>query len=113
MALCAGLLLVVFFLQTTGVHAEAVERFAVAVSNGKVSAQQQTLKVEQGDKVEIVFTGDRRLSLHLHGIDIEAVVAPGKPATMAFDAIVAGRFPIAMHGKGSHGALLYIEIHPR
>jgi hypothetical protein len=53
--------------------------------------------------------------LHLHGYDLEATVAPGASATMAFTAGVAGRFPVTEHAHGKnhhHRAVLYLEVHP-
>jgi len=49
---------------------------------------------------------------------VEIQVTTDKPAVMAFEARVAGRFPITSHGlaaKTGHGrrALAYIEVHPR
>jgi hypothetical protein len=54
------------------------------------------------------------VTLHLHGYDIERAVEPGAPATMAFRASLAGRFPVSEHGHGGrHGrTVLYLEVHP-
>ena len=78
-----------------------------------MAEDKQTLRVTEGDAIEIEFTSDQELTLHLHGIDIEISVAPGNPVMMAFDATVAGRFPVEAHGTGAHGSLIYVEIHPR
>lgn len=95
------------------VHAAGIKRFLVDIKGGKVAKDKRTLRVNEGDAIEIEFTSDRALTLHLHGIDIEISVSPGNPAVMAFDATVAGRFPLEAHGAGAHGGLIYVEVHPR
>jgi hypothetical protein len=89
------------------------KRFEIPVKDGEVAHADRTIRVKEGDAVEIVFNADRQLRLHLHGIDIETEVVPGAPAKMSFTANVAGRFPVALHGGHGHGALMYVEVHPR
>ena len=88
--------------------------FDVTVENGRLVGATDTLKVRQGDAVEIRFASDRPMTLHLHGYDLEARVPKGSPVTMSFVAKLPGRFPISEHGRdaGHHRAVLYIEIHP-
>lgn len=73
-----------------------------------------TLRVSRGDNVELRWSSDRRVTLHLHGYDIERTVSPQAAATMAFTASIAGRFPVSEHGRGGHHgrAVLYLEVHP-
>jgi hypothetical protein len=75
------------------------------------------LRAAEGERVELRWSADEPLVLHLHGYDIETRVAPGKPAVTAFAARLTGRFPVEIHGEGGaqrrHGALLHVEIHPR
>ena len=88
--------------------------FELAIANGRVSPAQGTVRVKKGDKVELRWTSDRRIALHLHGYDIEMTVAPGTPAVMSFQARITGRFPVSVHGQGSRHErpLLYLEVHP-
>jgi hypothetical protein len=88
--------------------------FDLAVVKGRVDAAQETVRVKKGDKVELRWTSDRRIALHLHGYDIETTVTPEAPAVMSFQARIAGRFPVSEHGQGSRHerALLYLEVHP-
>jgi hypothetical protein len=95
------------------VHAAETKRFLVDIKGGQVAKAEQTLRVSEGDAVEIEFTSDQAIELHLHGIDIEISVSPGNPAVMAFDAMIAGRFPLEAHGAGAHGSLVYVEVYPR
>jgi FtsP/CotA-like multicopper oxidase with cupredoxin domain len=73
-----------------------------------------TLRLRQGETVELHWSSDRPVVLHLHGYGIEAQAAPGSPATMRLAARVAGRFAVETHrADGRHAALLYLEVHPR
>jgi hypothetical protein len=94
----------------------AAERaFDLALAGGKLAAEGNTLRVAKGDKVELRWTSDRRIVLHLHGYDLEATVTPQSPARMTFTAGVAGRFPVTEHAHGKshhHRAVLYLEVHP-
>lgn len=81
-----------------------------------------TLRVLQGERVQIALVSDEPMTLHLHGYDIETTILPGRPARMSFQAMSTGRFPLAAHipgsasrSAGSHREkmLLYLEVHPR
>lgn len=88
---------------------------AFAVANGAVAGVPgNTINVQQGDDVEIRWTGDKPMELHLHGYDIEVKVTPPTPAVMSFKANIPGRFSIEQHGQGPghHPAVLYLEVHP-
>jgi hypothetical protein len=78
--------------------------------------------VTQGAAVELAFTADEPMELHLHGYDLLLTVEPGARAVMRLDAGIAGRFAIAAHRFGGdagksrsarHVVLLYLEVHPR
>ena len=87
--------------------------FSVDIAAGRVKGE-DTLKVRQGDQVQVRFTSDQPVVLHLHGYDIDVKVAPPAPAVMTFKADIAGRFPVHehRHGPGNHRAVLFIEVHP-
>ena len=83
--------------------------------DGKLPGRESnTLRVRRGEKVELRWTSDRPIVLHLHGYDLEVKVAPQAPAGMSFTAGIAGRFPITehTHGRGHHRAIAYLEVHP-
>ena len=88
--------------------------FEIAIRDGKVGVPANRIVVAQGSPVELRWTSDRPIALHLHGYDIETRVAPDAPATMAFNARIAGRFPLSehRHGASHHRALMYLEVHP-
>ena len=99
-------------------HATAMaaepKAFAMTLENGALHEGSDTVRVKQGDSVELRWTSDRPTTLHLHGYDIESKVAPGKATLMAFKATLPGRFPVEVHaaGKGPHRAVLYLEVYP-
>lgn len=70
--------------------------------------------MKRGERVELRWKSDRPIALHLHGYDIERNAAPQAPAVMAFEAKIAGRFPVSehTHGPGHDRAILYLEVHP-
>ncbi len=80
----------------------------------------RTIRVSQGQTVELAFTADEMAEVHLHGYDQLLTVQPGSPAVMRVQAKTAGRFAIEAHRFGSdsgrsrrHVVLLYLEVHPR
>jgi len=93
--------------------AASSQSFLVELKAGRVQGE-ETLKVRQGDQVEVRLSSDRQMVLHLHGYDIDVKVAPPAPAVLTFKARLAGRFPIHEHreGAGNHRAVLFIEVHP-
>ena len=108
------LIALVAFVTITGAAAAASPRsFSVELQAGRVKGE-ETLKVHQGDLVEVRLISDRPMVLHLHGYDIDVKVVPPAPALLTFKAGVAGRFPIHEHreGAGNHRAVLFIEVHP-
>ena len=85
-----------------------------SVVNGAVPGVGDTVKVQQGDDLELRWSSDKPMELHLHGYDIEVKVSPQAPAVMSFKANIPGRFPIEQHGQGPghHRPVLYLEVHP-
>jgi hypothetical protein len=65
--------------------------------------------VKQGDPVTIVVDADTADEVHVHGYDLKANVAPGKPARVAFSATLAGGFEIELEEAGLHIAELAVQ----
>jgi len=88
--------------------------FELSLVKGRLADASDTVRVRKGDRVELRWSSDRPISLHLHGYDIEKTVSPQAPVVMAFVAKLAGRFPVSEHsrGAGHHPAVLYLEVHP-
>lgn len=90
--------------------------FEIRIAERRVPPAQRVLRATEGERVELRWSADEPLVLHLHGYDIETRVAPGKSAVTAFAARLTGRFPVEIHAAGGqhrHRALLHVEIHPR
>jgi hypothetical protein len=78
------------------------------------SRRAPTIALAHGDRIELRWTSNRDMVLHLHGYNLEVRVGPGRDAAMAFVARAAGRFAVETHDPdGRHRAVLYIEIHPK
>ncbi len=92
--------------------AENRRTFGLEIRDGKVTAAENTIRVTEGEEVQIDWTTDKAVQLHLHGYDIEARAEPGRGVSMTFQAHTAGRFPIAAHGA-AHGTVIYLEVYPR
>lgn len=108
------------FVASFGAPAWGQTMLSAEIKGGKIVGE-RTLRVRQGDQVELIIRSDRPVVLDLHGYDIEGAAAPEKPAIFSFTAKATGRFsiqaiePAAKGGKGhTHGAaLLYLEVLPR
>jgi hypothetical protein len=88
----------------------------VRIENRKVVAPSKTIRITEGDMIELRWTSDEPVELHLHGYDLELHVRPDEPAAMVIEAYATGRFPITSHGwgEGGHGhdALTHLEVYP-
>jgi hypothetical protein len=98
-------------------QAQEVRRFELVLKAGELPKEQRTIKVQQGESVELRWTSDQPVRLHLHGYDVEVAVKPGEPAVTALTARIAGRFSVEklQDKAGGHhhgGRLLYLEVHP-
>ncbi len=106
------------------VKGAAMDGVTLKIAGGEIQGGSKVVRVKQGDKVKLNLMADKTTEVHLHGYDIEKVVSPGGVAVMAFQARVAGRFPVTVHGSHSHGTkkrkggghgekvLFYLEVHP-
>jgi hypothetical protein len=83
---------------TTGAaKQQAPQAFKLDIKGGKPVGGVQDFKVKKGDKVTLVVTADAPDDIHVHGVDIEKPVEPGKPATFRFTANIEGIFDIESH----------------
>jgi hypothetical protein len=98
----------------------ALQQVDVRIDGGHVTdPQTRVLIVPQHAMLEIHWRSDARGELHVHGYDINVHLQQNTAVTSRFLAKASGRFPVTSHGFGedtghghSHGALLYIEVHP-
>lgn len=116
----AGAALALAWTGSTVIDVRAAElTFDLRIEKGRVPADKRRIRVKQGDIVKLQWSTDRRMSVHLHGYDIEMKVAPGAATDMIFTARATGRFTIEPHfektpsGGHAHGdALVTIEVYP-
>ena len=109
-ALCgAGLILA----SETG-QAESKKRHTIdlEIHERKVTAAKKTIRITESQEVQIKWTTDKTVGLHLHDYNIHAVAKPGRTVSMTFQAHTAGRFPVSAHSFG-HGTMIYLEVYPR
>ena len=104
--------------------ASDVREFEISIRDRRVEGSASTLRVKRGETVLLRFRADEAVSLHVHGYDVQANPSPASPASIRFEAQVAGRFPITAHefGAGAGQAarpkshrevtLLYLEVLP-
>jgi plastocyanin len=76
---------------------KAPQAFKIDIKGGKPAGGVQNIKVKKGDEVTIVVSADAHDVIHIHGVDIEKDVEPGKPATFKFTANIEGIFDIESH----------------
>ena len=95
---------------------------SIAIQARKVDPSQKTIRATQGQTLDLTFTADEMVELHLHGYDRLVTVQPGSVAVMRLHANIPGRFAIEGHrfgsgtGSGRSGrpvTLLYLEVHPQ
>ena len=84
--------------------------FAITVRGGSVRGGFRRFAVRRGERVAIVVRADARDEIHMHGYDLTASVAPGRPARITFRARLVGRFELELHNVGLHIAEL--EVRP-
>jgi putative copper export protein/mono/diheme cytochrome c family protein len=104
-------------LAASQVLAAAEQTFTLTVEHGSLPEAMRTIRVHEGDVVQLRWRADRPLTLHLHGYDLEWRVLPGQPVEASFTAYATGRFPIEIHqsdGPVHQGApLAALEVYPR
>jgi hypothetical protein len=113
-----GLIVLGPFVPQLQVFSAETVRFSIAIHGRIVDAAQRTIRTTQGTMLELAFTADETVEVHLHGYDRYLTILPGEVAVMRLDARIAGRFAIEGHRFGRSGArsrhvvLLYLEVHP-
>jgi len=112
----AGLFLPAALVRAAVAQNRPRQMLEVRIENRQVVEPREAIRVTQGDVIELRWTSDEAVELHLHGYDIEFDVEPGEPASMVIQANATGRFPITSHGWGDgghgHDALIFLEVYP-
>jgi hypothetical protein len=87
------------------------EVFEFNIHDGKIVSGSSVLPAHEGDEITLKITSDRSDEVHLHGYDLRAQILPGETATLAFTAILTGRFGLEMHK--AHIELAMLEVYPQ
>ena len=92
---------------------------SIKVIDGNVVGA-KTVRLIQGERIELNWTTNKTLRIHLHGYDIEKVIKPSDDTAMLIEAYATGRYPITMHDhsyehnhQSSEKTLIYLEVHPQ
>ena len=117
------LLLILLSLTSGARAADAPEQtFDLTIARGVALKEQRLIRVEKGAAVKLRISSDAAGEIHLHGYRLEAHLAPGKLAEIAFAAHATGRYRIEWHaagepagkGGGHHSApLATLEVRPK
>lgn len=83
-----------------GGQASADVEVDVRITGGEVTPAPDRVEVQQGQRVRIRVTSDQADTVHVHGYDREADVAPGEPAELEFTADQPGVFEVETHEGG-------------
>ena len=91
-------------------------KIEVRIENREVVGD-NVIRLTEGQRVEMIWTTDVAVELHIHGYDIRIEVSPGAPTEISFIAHATGRFAVTSHGFGDqdghgHETLAYIEVYP-
>ena len=104
------------------------QSFSFKLVQLQLPGPQQTLRIQQGERLLLNWQSDQEVTLHLHGYDQILKLKPGQPSTMQLLADRSGRFALSTHlepvagaspvrssAKHGHGKrpLLYLEVLPR
>jgi hypothetical protein len=101
--------------ESTGTTTEAATTAApkavqvvVRVRGGKPVDGIVRAQAKKGDPVVVIVGSDVADEVHVHGYDLMADVAPGKPVRIRFDATLTGRFEIELENRGEQIAQLTV-----
>ena len=120
--LIGGAAILVLLAAASAVRSDAPRLVAISLVDGKAErfgpdhvrkSRAGASSCAKAKHVELRWSSDRSMALHLHGYDLETQAAPGRDGVMSFVARAAGRFPVETHdAQGRHRAVLYVEVHP-
>jgi hypothetical protein len=66
------------------------------VTGSNVQTASWRVRVDIGEKVRVQVQADRAEEVHVHGYDLKADVAPGRPAVLDFTADIPGVFEVEL-----------------
>src|SRR3954454_4119209 len=85
----------------TTTAAATPQRISGVVKGGKIlGGGPVEATIDKGAHVVLVVRADVSDEVHVHGYDLHADVAPGRPARIAFTASIPGRFEAELESHG-------------
>lgn len=81
---------------------------AVTIRGGEPVGGIIRVTAHKGDSVVIKVRSDVADEVHVHGYDLSAEVAPGKPVEILLRAVLTGRFEIELEGRHKQIAQLTV-----
>jgi FtsP/CotA-like multicopper oxidase with cupredoxin domain len=78
------------------------------VTGDKVETASRRVRIDRGQKVRIRVQADRAEEVHLHGYDLSADVAPGRPVVIDFTADAPGVFEVEL--EQAHLRLFELQV---
>jgi hypothetical protein len=75
------------------------QRIRARFQDGEVVGGIKEVDVDRNQQVVVLVQSDVADEVHVHGYNLSAEVAPGRPARIAFDADVVGRFEIELESR--------------
>jgi hypothetical protein len=82
----------------------------IQVRGGQPVGGVAEIEAQNGEEVRLVVSSpDTTEHVHVHGYDLFADLAPGKPAKLSFDATIDGVFEIELEESATHLAELTVE----
>jgi FtsP/CotA-like multicopper oxidase with cupredoxin domain len=78
------------------------------VTGDKVETASRRIRIDRGQKVRIRVQADRAEEVHLHGYDLSADVAPGRPVVIDFTADAPGVFEVGL--EQAHLRLFELQV---
>ncbi len=94
--------------ETTTTAAPEGTQLVVTIRGGEPVDGIVRAAAKQGDPVVVIVRSDVADEVHVHGYDLMADVAPGKPVRIEFTANLTGRFEIELEGRGKQIAQLTV-----
>jgi hypothetical protein len=83
-------------------------QLVVTIRGGEPAGGIARAEAHKGDPVVVIVRSDVADEVHVHGYDLMADVAQGKPVRIAFTANLTGRFEIELEARGKQIAQLTV-----
>ena len=86
--------------ETTTTAEPSATVLRITVRGGRPVGGIQRARAKKGETVRVIVRSDVSDEVHLHGYDVMRDVGPGKPAQIAIEATLTGKFEIELEDRG-------------